>query len=370
MLELADVSVRVGDRAVLHGIDFGVAGGEIVSVLGPSGSGKTTLLRVIAGLERPSGGHVLWDGRDLLDVPVHERGFGLMFQDYALFPHRNVFDNVAFGLRMGDRAKRERAAVGARVAEVLALVGLTGLEGRSVARLSGGEQQRVALARTLAPAPRLLMLDEPLGSLDRALRERLPMELRAIFERVAATVLYVTHDQEEALGVADRTIVLRDGRMEADAAPHDLWQRPPTEFVARFLGFENIAPASIVGDVARTPWGDVPLGRSSGDPDVARGTARGRSAAADVRDPQGPPNGGAERLVLLRPEAFAPDPSGPIRGTIVTRTFRGDHMRLRVAVDGAPPLELDARWDALPGVGDPVALRVEPRGVVLLPRPV
>ena len=157
-----------------------------------------------------------------------------MFQDFALFPHRDVAANVGFGLRMqGLAAGRVRA----RVAEVLELVGLPGIEHRSVATLSGGEQQRVALARAIAPQPRLLMLDEPMGSLDRALRDRLPLELRAIFETLDITVLYVTHDQEEAFAVADRAIVLRDGRVEADGSPEELWMRPPTAFVARFLGF-------------------------------------------------------------------------------------------------------------------------------------
>ncbi len=339
MLELVNVSARFGDRPVLTDIDLSVAEGELVSVLGPSGAGKTTLLRLIAGLEAPSGGRISWDGRDLAGVAVHERSFGLMFQDYALFPHRDVFDNVAFGLRMrGEGATA--GAVRARVEEVLALVGLPGMEHRSVDRLSGGEQQRVALARAIAPSPRLLMLDEPLGSLDRGLRERLPFELRSIFRQLGLTVLYVTHDQEEALGVADRTVVLHDGRIEADAAPEALWLTPPTEFVARFLGFENICLATVAARIATTPWGVI-------------------SVSAEVAP-------GRQRLVI-HPDAFSPDPSGSIRGTVSARIFRGDHVRVRLDVPNAPPLELDARWVPLPALGDALTLTVDPAGVVSLP---
>ena len=172
-----------------------------------------------------------------LRVPVHDRGVGLMFQDFALFPHRDVGGNVAFGLRM---AGHSEADVRRRVAEVLDLVGLPGIERRRISTLSGGEQQRVALARALAPRPRILLLDEPMGSLDRSLRERLPLELRALFERLGLTVVYVTHDQDEALAVADRTVVLHDGVVEADAATEALWTQPPTAFVARFLGYRNV----------------------------------------------------------------------------------------------------------------------------------
>ncbi|MEO7118975.1 MAG: ABC transporter ATP-binding protein [Candidatus Limnocylindrales bacterium] len=337
MLRLQGVGARYGGATILDGIDLAVDDGALVSILGPSGAGKTTLLRIIAGLERPSSGSVVWDGTDLADVPVHERGFGLMFQDYALFPHRDVAGNVAFGLRMrGDT----ESAIRDRVAEALDLVGMAGTERRSIDRLSGGEQQRVALARAVAPKPRLLMLDEPLGSLDRELRQRLPLELRATFKALDATVLYVTHDQEEALGVADRTIILRDGRIEADGTPEALWHAPPTAFVARFLGFHNICAAIVRDGVGATPWGDVPV-----DPGTPDGT----------------------HDVVIRPDAFAPDEGGTIRGRVKERIFRGDHDRVRLAIDGAPPLEVDARWSPSPAIGEALVLRVDPAGVAVLP---
>ena len=180
MLEIREVAKSFGATPVLHEVSFEAARGEIICLLGPSGCGKTTLLRIIAGLEQADAGQVLFAGRDLADTPVHRRGFGFMFQDYALFPHRNVYDNVAFGLRM---AGMDSAAIGRRVTEMLELVGLTGYDARRVYELSGGQQQRVALARSLAPQPALLLLDEPLGSLDRTLREELMGELRRILKR-------------------------------------------------------------------------------------------------------------------------------------------------------------------------------------------
>ncbi|MBA3307351.1 MAG: ABC transporter ATP-binding protein [Chloroflexi bacterium] len=339
MLTVEGVNLRYGEQAVLADIDMFVAEGELVTVLGPSGSGKSTLLRVIAGLALPDRGRVLWAGRDLARVPVHERHFGLMFQDFALFPHRDVYENVAFGLRM-QGADAERLA--ARVAEVLDLVGISGLAKRAVTRLSGGEQQRVALARAIAPSPRLLMLDEPLGSLDRAFRERLPLQLREIVRAIGASAIYVTHDQEEALGIADRTLILREGRVVADAAPDHLWAQPPTEWVARFLGFRNVTGASVRSGQAATPWGTVAV-------------------------PAAVPDG--ECRLVLRPTAFVPDAAGEIRGLVTARLFRGDHVRLQLAVESghAPPLEVEARWDPLPAPGERLTLRIEPEGVLLLP---
>jgi thiamine transport system ATP-binding protein len=233
MLEVEDVAVRFGDRAALAGASLRLDEGEVVGVLGPSGSGKSTLLRVIAGLQRPDSGRILLDGRDLAPVPPHRRGIGMVFQDHALFDHRDVRGNVAFGLRMRGDAPAE---IDARVRELLRLVGLSGFEHRSVATLSGGEQQRVALARALAPEPRVLLLDEPLGSLDRRLRDRLLVDLETLFAELRVTALYVTHDQTEAFALADRVAVLRDGRIVQVGTPDELWARPAGEDVARFRG--------------------------------------------------------------------------------------------------------------------------------------
>jgi thiamine transport system ATP-binding protein len=243
VLRVDDVSVRFEEGTALDGASIDVAGGEVVTVLGPSGSGKTTLLRVIAGLQRPDSGRVSLDGIDLAGTPSHRRGIGLVFQDHALFPHRDVAANVAFGLRMrGDPAE----AVAARTAELLDLVGLPGLGKRSVGALSGGEQQRVALARALAPEPRVLLLDEPLGSLDRRLRDRLLGDLGRLFDELDQTAVYVTHDQTEAFALGDRVAVMRAGQVVQAATPDDLWARPRDADVARFLGIENVDANEIV----------------------------------------------------------------------------------------------------------------------------
>ena len=204
-LELRGIELARGGKTILDGVSLTVTDGEIVCLTGPSGSGKTTLLRVIAGLAAPDAGTVVFAGADLRDVPVHRRGFGLVFQDHALFPHRDVASNVAFGLRMQGVRRRELAS---RVAAQLELVGLADAGRRDVTTLSGGEQQRVALARALAPRPRLLLLDEPLASLDRELRDRLALDLRRILREVGISAIHVTHDLAEAATVGDRTVAL------------------------------------------------------------------------------------------------------------------------------------------------------------------
>lgn len=242
MIELRDVGVRYrrpdGATAdALTGIDLIVGRGEVVGVIGPSGCGKSTLLRALAGLEPLSTGAVLVEGHDLARTPTHERGMGLMFQAHALFPHLDVAGNVGFGL-----ASSAPAARAARVSELLDLVGLPGIGDRRVDQLSGGEAQRVALARALAPSPRILMLDEPLGSLDRALRSQLTVELRRLINQLEVTAIHVTHDQAEANELADRIVVLRDGEIQQVGAPAELWHRPASVFVADFLGHQNLWP--------------------------------------------------------------------------------------------------------------------------------
>ena len=234
-LVLNHVSARHGrnDDETLHDISLDVTAGEVIGVLGSSGSGKTTLLRVIAGLHVASEGSVILDGIDITTTPAHLRGVGLMFQEHALFPHLTVSDNVAFGLRMAKVSNPDRSI---RVAEVLELVGLAGFGARDVSSLSGGERQRVALARTLAPSPRLLLLDEPMGSLDRILRDRLVSELRELIVDLGLTALYVTHDRSEAFALADRIAVLDEGAVVQIDTPAVLDACPTTEHVARLLG--------------------------------------------------------------------------------------------------------------------------------------
>jgi thiamine transport system ATP-binding protein len=236
MLEIEGVAVELGGRRVLDGVDLTVAAGETVALLGPSGSGKSTLLRAVAGLEPLTAGRVAFAGHDLAGVPPHRRQFGFMFQDGALFPHRDVRGNVEFGLRMAGMPAADRTVV---VDEALALVGLTGLGERRVAKLSGGEQQRVALARTLAPRPRLIMLDEPFGSLDRLLHDRLVDDVRALLRAAGLPALVVTHDHAEARALADRVALLRDGTIVAEGTFAELEAASIDPWVATFLGLRG-----------------------------------------------------------------------------------------------------------------------------------
>jgi len=236
MLEIIDLHKQYQGKPLLKGVSFKVEQGETVCLLGSSGSGKSTILQIISGLLEPEDGQVLWNGQELKGVPVHKRNFGLMFQDYALFPHRNVRENIAFGLRMQGVSNEE---IDTRVREVLNEVNLAGFENRRVTDLSGGEQQRVALARALVPRPGLLMLDEPLGALDRTMKDQLIEQLRRILHITGIPVIYVTHDQEEAFGIGDRLILLHDGVIVQQGPPIQVYNHPANQWVARFLGLTN-----------------------------------------------------------------------------------------------------------------------------------
>ncbi len=243
-VRLEGVAKRYGDVVAVAGIDLDVRDGEFFSMLGPSGSGKTTTLRMIAGFETPTAGRILLHGEDVSRRPPFERDVNTVFQDYALFPHMTVGDNVGYGLMIRKVAKSERAA---RVAEALRMVRLDGFEKRRPSQLSGGQRQRVALARALVNRPRVLLLDEPLGALDLKLREEMQIELKAIQQQVGITFIYVTHDQEEALTMSDRIAVFAAGRIEQVGSPADVYERPATPFVAGFVGTSNL----LGGDVAR-----------------------------------------------------------------------------------------------------------------------
>ena len=242
ILQIENIDKTFTEGKVLSGISFEMYPGEIIALLGPSGCGKSTLLGIIAGIENPDKGTIYWNGTQINDLPPHRRGFGLMFQEDVLFPHMDVFENVAFGLKM---QKKDNEYIRRKVAEILDLVGLLELKERKINSLSGGEQQRVALARSIAPEPGLLMLDEPLSSLDRTLRERLLSEIKRILQELNQTAIYVTHDQEEAFSIADRIVLMRAGKVEQIGKPEEIYNQPTSQFAARFLGLSNLIPGTV-----------------------------------------------------------------------------------------------------------------------------
>ncbi|MFN2271647.1 MAG: ABC transporter ATP-binding protein [Anaerolineae bacterium] len=347
LLELRHIHKSYPDGWTLADVELTIERGEIVCLLGPSGCGKTTLLRVIAGLEAPDGGQLLVDGEDVTHTPPHLRGFGLMFQEYALFPHKDVFGNVAFGLRMLPRTgsrSLDRNAIAERVAEALTLVGLGGFERRDVSQLSGGEQQRVALARSLAPRPRLLMLDEPLGALDRNLRERLLDELPQILHQAGATAITVTHDQEEAFAIADRVVLMHGGRVVQIGTPREVYRRPASVWVAQFLGLTNLLNAEIVDDAIET--------------EIGRLVVPGLKSQI------------SNRKLLIRPEAAQLGDAGPnvVHGVVTERSFRGERYRLGVRYESGIELAFNTPANVdLPDCGEPITLSLDPQALTLLP---
>jgi spermidine/putrescine transport system ATP-binding protein len=273
-VKLVDLVKRFADVTAVAGINLEMQPGEFFSLLGPSGCGKTTTLRLIAGFERPDEGQILLDDADMAQVPPHKRNVNTVFQNYALFPHLNVFDNVAFGLRYKDVGKQE---IKQKVADSLALVRREGMQKRRPSQLSGGQQQRVALARALILNPAVLLLDEPLGALDAKLRKALQIELKALQEEVGITFIYVTHDQEEALTMSDRLAVMSDGRVEQVGTPNEVYEEPRTTYVADFLGVSNLMDARAEGPDGngrcKLRLGDFQLLAGQGESD-ARGEAR------------------------------------------------------------------------------------------------
>ncbi|GAS99810.1 sulfate/thiosulfate import ATP-binding protein CysA 2 [Mycolicibacterium canariasense] len=307
-VELRDLSRHYGPVRALDGLTLRMEPGQLVALLGPSGCGKTTALRILAGLDEATAGSVWVDGRDISRVPANKRDIGMVFQAYSLFPHLTVRDNVAFGLKMRGIAKRDRQA---RALEMLELVGLAAQSDRYAGELSGGQQQRVALARALAIRPRVLLLDEPLSALDAKVRTQLRDEIRRVQQEVGITTLFVTHDQEEALAVADRVGVMNAGRLEQLAAPADLYTAPATPFVAEFVGLSNRVPAEVV-DGRVLLWGrSVP---------ALPGSVTGAGTA------------------LVRPEAvrLAPGASEATgSGVVQSVSFLGAVSRVRVALAGS-----------------------------------
>ncbi|MBI1852377.1 MAG: ABC transporter ATP-binding protein [Planctomycetes bacterium] len=323
--------------------------GELLTLLGPSGCGKTTTLRIVAGFARPDSGRLAFDGIDVTSWPPENRGIGMVFQSYALFPHLDVFDNVAFGLRTRRVAKN---AIVSRVKRSLELVGLSGTGTRSVQSLSGGQQQRVALARAIVVEPRILLLDEPLSNLDMQLREETRAEIRRIQRTLGITTLYVTHDREEALAISDRIAVLRAGRLEQVGTPSDVFERPSSAFVAGFVSGANVLAARLERRTDGRSAVALPGGRLE-----TRSVPTGAAVGAAV-------------AVAIRPSAFrvcAPDDG--IKGRVARLEYGGESIRLRIEIDAARGVAIEAVVPRANGAefveGAPVALTAAPADVLV-----
>ncbi len=335
LLSVSDVTKNYGAVAALDGVSLAVGAGEFFALLGPSGCGKTTLMRCIAGFETPDSGRLTLNGADLSGVPPYRRPVNMMFQSYALFPHLNVFENVAFGLRRKGEAKD---AIGARVTELLEMTQLAPFGARRINELSGGQRQRVALARALAPRPALLLLDEPLGALDRKLREETQFQLKEIQRKTQTSFVIVTHDQDEALALADRIAVMRAGRVEQIASPVDIYERPATRFVAGFVGETNFVQGLVRRDGAaalETPFGLLP---------------RSECALPD----------GARATLSVRPERIGVSRDGAgVAGRVEDFVFRGEYTLLRVRVASDVTLRVGA-YEGRFAIGEEVKLTIAP----------
>ena len=351
-LGLSHLSKRFGTVQAVTDIDLAIGEGEFFSLLGPSGCGKSTLLRLIAGFEFPDEGSITIDGADITAWPPERRPTNMVFQSYAIFPHLNVFDNIAFGLR---RARLDRAELAKRVADALAMVRLEGFGDRRSTELSGGQRQRVALARALVRRPKVLLLDEPLGALDKRLREAMQLELRQLQRELGTTFLFVTHDQEEALSMSDRVAVMSEGRVLQIAAPRALYETPNCKEVADFIGSMNFFEATFTG-------------RESGGILVDGGLA----GKARIDNPPGSLMPGARVVLALRPERISVSSSGTVSGKVATATYLGERTHLLVAVEGLPrPIAVtiqNTSSQKLPACGETIGLSWEPGAFVLLER--
>ncbi len=343
-VRLEDLRRAYGPVVALDGFDLTLSPGELVALLGPSGCGKTTTLRLLAGLEDADGGRVVVDGKDLTRVPANKRDMGMVFQAYSLFPHLTVQDNVAFGLRLRGVDKEERSR---RALEMLELVGLSTQADRYAHQISGGQQQRVALARALAIQPQVLLLDEPLSALDAKVRAQLRDEIRRIQLEVGITTLFVTHDQEEALAIADRVGVMKEGHLEQLGPPTDVYARPATSFVAEFVGLTNRLAGEVRGGRVNVRGLALPL--------------------VDPSTPEGP------AAALVRPEAVGlsadtANDSGPLVGTVIATTFLGATSRITVDLGDATIMaQLDtSEASALPA-GSRVSLKIREDPVLVAP---
>ncbi|MDO1582531.1 ABC transporter ATP-binding protein [Rhizobium oryzicola] len=347
-LTLTHLQKSFGPTKVVHDFNMAIEKGEFISFLGPSGCGKTTVLRMIAGFETPTGGSIVINGRDQTELKPNQRNIGMVFQAYALFPNMNVFDNVAFGLKIAGKPKAEIAA---RVQEMLKLIHLEHLADRYPYQMSGGQQQRVALARALAPKPQVLLLDEPLSALDAKIRVSLREEIRQIQQQLGITTVFVTHDQEEALSISDRIVVMNAGRADQIGTPFEIYNRPATRFVASFVGTLSLIDATVVNASEST----VKLGEQ----------------VVSLKKPL--PKGEGEKItVAMRPEcgSLAEGARGDIaiNGKVASSHFLGSVIRTKLDV-GGPVLSFDMFNDpgrAPPAVGETVTLKVAADDLMVL----
>jgi iron(III) transport system ATP-binding protein len=345
-VEFQNVVKRYGAATAVAGVSFTVEAGTLVTLLGPSGCGKTTTLRMIAGLELPSEGRILIAGRDVTNLSATQRDVSMVFQSYALFPHMSVLENVCYGLR---RSKVAKAAAADRAREGLKQVGLEGFEERQPSELSGGQQQRVAVARALVLEPSVLLFDEPLSNLDARLRRQMREEIRELQQALGLTVVYVTHDQQEAMAVSDRIIVMNAGRIEQQGVPRDLYERPATPFLARFMGESN--PAR--GTVRRL--------------DPTRVKVRLGEAEIEIAD-TGATDG--EAMVAVRPEAItvepSPGPAGTLAGRIAKASYLGTHMEYSIDTTAGTLFATCPRVERPLTAGTSVAIGLAARGVIIV----
>ena len=345
-VEFTNVVKRYGTTAAVAGISFTVESGTLTTLLGPSGCGKTTTLRMIAGLELPTEGHIEIAGRDVTHLSATQRDVSMVFQSYALFPHMSVLENVAYGLR---RSGIARAQATRQAEEGLTQVGLAGYGDRQPSQLSGGQQQRVAVARALVLEPSVLLFDEPLSNLDARLRRQMREEIRELQQRLSLTVVYVTHDQQEAMAVSDRIIVMNAGCIEQQGTPRDLYERPATPFLARFMGESN--PAR--GQVQRVGPDRVK---------VRLGPAEMEIESRAARD--------GEATIAVRPEAItvetAPGPGGALPGIIAKASYLGTHMEYSIETEAGTLFATCPRVERPLAPGEKVALVLAPRGVIIV----
>jgi len=350
-VELKNVTKRYGDAVAVHDLSLDIREGEFLTLLGPSGCGKTTTLRMVAGFVLPTSGTVRLGDDDVTHLPPNKRGIGMVFQDYALFPHMTIGENIAFGLTERRVAKSEIAT---RVKELLEMVRLASLEHRYPPELSGGQQQRIAVARAVAYSPRVLLMDEPLGALDLKLREVMQAEIRQIQQRLGTTTVYVTHDQTEAMHMSDRIVVMNDGRIEQIGSAEEIYDRPVTRFVASFIGQINLLNAAVVG--------------RDGNAAIVEIAGR-RLKVNDSGQAAGPITLGLRREHLeLCTQSAAPTGFNVLPGQIVGRTFSGNLVHVEVALDGGQSVTVDVRPEAaVTAPGTPISVAWPPqRGTILL----